>query len=72
MMVYFPEQRLLYGSDAFQKDSDGTYYLPQTVSEVVTAAGREHLAVERFFMMHVAPTPWDELQGVLDKVTGQK
>lgn len=68
MMVYFPEQRLLYGSDAFQKDpGDGTYYTPQTVSEVVAAAARERLAVERFFMMHVAPTPWSELQGVLDK-----
>jgi hypothetical protein len=72
MMVYFPEQRLLYGSDAFQKDSDGTYFLPQTVSEEVAAVVREHLVVERFFMMHVAPTPWSELQGVLDKATGRK
>jgi hypothetical protein len=72
MMVYLPEQRLLYGSDAFQKDPDGTYYLPQTVSEVVAAVARENLAVDRFFMMHVAPTPWSELQGVLEKAAGQK
>jgi len=60
MMVYFPEHKLLYGSDPFQKQEDGTFFYPQTVYELQSAVEREHLAVERFFMMHVGPTPWPE------------
>jgi hypothetical protein len=61
MMVYFPEHRLLYGSDAFQKQSDGSYFYPQTVWEVIHAVEREKLPVDTFFMMHMGPTPWSEL-----------
>lgn len=71
MMVYFPELRLLYGSDPFQKNGDqapgtggGTYTYPQTVSELRDAVAREHLPVERFFMMHIGPTSWSELQDI--------
>ena len=60
MMVYFPALKLLYGSDAFQQLPDGNWFYPQTVWEVTSAAGREHLTVDRFFMMHVGPTPWSE------------
>jgi glyoxylase-like metal-dependent hydrolase (beta-lactamase superfamily II) len=60
MMVYFPEHKLLYGSDVFQKLSDGKYFYDQTISEVVAAAEREHLAVETFFMMHMGLTPWQD------------
>lgn len=67
MMAYFPEHRLLYGSDPFQKISDTEYFTPQTVGEVVTAVEREHLVVDRFFMMHVDPTPWPELPEVLKR-----
>jgi glyoxylase-like metal-dependent hydrolase (beta-lactamase superfamily II) len=65
MMVYFPEHKLLYGSDAFQKLSDGKYFIPQTVSEVAVAVEREHLAVENFFMMHMGITPWQDALQVL-------
>jgi hypothetical protein len=67
MMVYFPEHRLLYGSDAFQKDST-TYYIPQTVTELIDAVKREHLSVDRYFMMHVEPSAWNDLAPVLEKV----
>jgi len=60
MMVYFPEHKLLYGSDVFQKLPDGKYFYDQTISEVVAAAEREHLAVETFFMMHMGLTPWQD------------
>jgi hypothetical protein len=63
MMAYFPQHRLLYGSDPFQKGKDG-YFGPQTVSELVQAVEREHLAVDRFFMMHMPPTPYAELASV--------
>jgi hypothetical protein len=61
LMAYFPGHRLLYGSDAFSPSSQGGYFHPQTVSEVVLAVQREHLAVDRFFMMHVKVAPYCEL-----------
>jgi hypothetical protein len=64
MMIYFPEHRLLYGSDSFQK-SGQSYFYPQTVWELFHAVEREKLAVDAFFMMHVAPTPWSELSKVI-------
>jgi len=60
MMVYFPEHKLLYGSDPFQQTEDGKFFYPQTVYELQSAVEREHLSVERFFMMHVGPNPWSE------------
>ena len=62
LMVYFPDHHLLYGSDPFQKLPDGSYFYPQTVTELMDAVTREHLTPERFFMMHVGPTPWPDLQ----------
>lgn len=59
MMVYFPEHKLLYGSDPFQ-ELDGTFFFPQTVSELENAVEREHLSVDRFFMMHIEVTPWSK------------
>ena len=67
LMVYFPGHRLLYGSDPFQKLDDGSYFHAQTVSEVVHAVKREHLSVEKFFMMHMGITPWGELPSVIEK-----
>ena len=58
MMVYFPEHKLLYGSDPFQQLDDGKLFYPQTVSELVSAVEREHLSVDRFFMMHIGPNSW--------------
>lgn len=65
MMAYFPQARLLYASDPFQRRADGSYFIPQTVSEVVAAVEREQIAVDRFFMMHVGPTAWSELSDAL-------
>jgi hypothetical protein len=62
MMVYFPEHKLLYGSDPFQKDPSGKYFYPQTVWEVQHAVEREKLQVDTFFMMHMGPTPWNDLE----------
>jgi len=67
MMVYFPEHKLLYGSDPFQKDGAGEYFYPQTVWEVKHAVEREKLQVDTFFMMHMGPTPWRDL----DKAAAQ-
>lgn len=59
MMVYFPEHQLLYGSDPFQ-ELDGKFFYPQTVYELQNAVEREHLSVDRFFMMHIGVNPWSK------------
>jgi hypothetical protein len=66
-MVYFPGHQLLYGSDPVQKLDDGSYFHAQTVSEVVHAVDREHLSVEKFFMMHMGITPWYELSKLIQE-----
>jgi hypothetical protein len=58
MMVYFPEYKLLYGSDPFQRRQDGSFFYPQTVTQLMDAVAREHLNVDRFFMMHIGPTAY--------------
>lgn len=70
MMVYFPEHRLLYGSDLFQKLDENTYFYPQTVGELLQAVEREHIAVEKFFMMHVGLTSWSEMSAAMEKAGG--
>lgn len=72
MMVYFPEYHLLYGSDPFQKMPDGSYFYPQTVTELTDAVTREHLAPQRFFMMHVGVTPWADLAKAIEAAKGQE
>jgi hypothetical protein len=71
LMVYFPEYHLLYGSDPFQQSSDGAYFYPQTVSEVIDAVTRAHINVDRFFMMHVGVTPWADLDKALAAARSQ-
>lgn len=65
MMVFFPQHRLLYGSDPFQQNDDGSFFYPQTVNELMEAVAREHLGIDQFFMMHIGPTPWNILPKVL-------
>jgi hypothetical protein len=43
MMVYCPERKSIYGSDAFQKSDDG-WAFPQTVSELVHAPHEHRIA----------------------------
>jgi hypothetical protein len=72
MMVWFPGRKLLYGSDPFQRNEAGDYTFPQTVDELRSAAAREHLHPEKFFMMHIEPTPWDDLTQVVTKAEARQ
>jgi hypothetical protein len=56
----FPEHHLLYGSDAFQTQGN-SYFFPQEITELLSAVEREHLQVDRFFMMHIGLRPWSDL-----------
>jgi endoglucanase Acf2 len=67
MMVYFPEHHLLYGSDPFQQTPDGSFFYPQTVTELMDAVERNHLDVQKFLMMHVGVTPWSDLAKAVEK-----
>jgi hypothetical protein len=71
MMVYFPEHHLLYGSDPFQKRADGSFFYPQTVTELMDAVTREKLDVNTFFMMHIGMTPWSDLAKAVQAATAQ-
>jgi hypothetical protein len=70
MIVYFPEHRLLYGSDAFQRQGD-TLFVPQTVSEVMDAVRKNNLNVEKFFMMHMELSDWAVLESDYSKAISQ-
>lgn len=67
MFVYFPQAKVLYTSDLFQKDLEGNYFLPQTLSEAVDVVKREKLDVEAVFGMHLAKTEWKDIVAAVDK-----
>jgi len=60
MMAYFPDHKLLYTSDLFTI-SNGSVFLPQTVSEAVDAVAREHLDVATAFGMHYDALEWSTI-----------
>lgn len=70
LMAYFPEHRLLYGADLIQRQRDGSFFMPQYLSEVVQAAEREGLAVDNAFAMHIGVTPWDEILDAIAEASG--
>ena len=62
IMVYAPEHQILYGSDLVQPQPDGTFFMPQYISELLDAARRENLKVEKVFAMHSEVLPWSNLE----------
>lgn len=67
MALWFPELKLLYCSDLFQRDQKGEFFLPQTVSEMVSVVEREKLEVRAAFAMHLPLTPWEEITAALNR-----
>lgn len=64
IMIYAPEHHLLYGSDLVQLQPDGTFFMPQYISELIDAAKRENLKVEKVFALHAEVLPWSSLEKV--------
>jgi hypothetical protein len=64
MAVYFPQHRILYGSDLVQWGRGGP---PEYVSELVDLAARERLNVETVFAMHADPSPWTRVTEAVRK-----
>lgn len=58
MAVWLPKERLLYTSDLVSKAQDGSWFTPQTRSELEEFVAREHLAPRAIFGMHYGVTTW--------------
>ncbi len=71
VMVYFPEHKLLYGSDLVQIMPDKSFFMPQYISELTEAAERENLTVEKVFAMHAAALPWTTLTSAVEKAKAE-
>lgn len=54
MMAWFPEHKLLYGSDLVQPN----LFFPQYVSEIIDAVERENLTPESIFNFHTGLMDW--------------
>src|SRR5262249_7906423 len=67
LMVYAPQRRLLYASDLVQPKPDGTFFMPQYLSELAEAAAREKLEVEKVFAMHSGVLGWSEIDQAIQK-----
>jgi hypothetical protein len=61
LMVYLPETKLLYGADLVQPQADGTFFMPQYLSELQAAVKREGLVVERVFAIHAPVIEWSKI-----------
>ncbi len=58
MAIYFPEHRLLYGSDLFQRFPNGTFTDKHAVKELIEVVNREKLDVTSVFMAHIGVMQW--------------
>jgi glyoxylase-like metal-dependent hydrolase (beta-lactamase superfamily II) len=72
MIAWFPGAHLLYSSDLIQRGSGGKgFFMPEMLLEVSAALEREHITgVDRVFGMHLAPTPWTEVQSAIAEAKG--
>jgi hypothetical protein len=61
MMIYFPEHKLLYGSDLIQQMRDGSFFMTQYLAELMQAVERENLSVSDVFAMHNLKIPYAEI-----------
>lgn len=61
LMAYFPEHRLLYGSDLVQHDQKDGFLMPIYLMDLAKAVTREGLQVDTVFAMHLGPTPWSQV-----------
>jgi hypothetical protein len=61
LMVYLPQHRILYGADLIQRMPDGSFFMPQYLSELADAVNREKLQVDTVFAMHYTAGTWREI-----------
>jgi hypothetical protein len=72
IMVYLPEHKLLYGSDLIQGPApDGSFFMPEYLSELMDAVKREGLNVNSAFAMHAGLTPWTKITEAVVKAASE-
>lgn len=64
-MVYFPEHKLLYGSDLVQRNSDGSFFQKAYLAELVAAIEKNRLEVNEVFAMHSGLIKLSEIREAL-------
>lgn len=69
VLAWLPGPRLLYTSDVVQPQSDGGFFNPVQLQELVQVVAREGLQPEAIFGMHVGLTPWTRITEALAKAT---
>ena len=60
MLVYVPEQRLLYASDVVLPDAFEPVFAAGDWEELARIVKRQGLAVERVFAEHLPATTWGD------------
>jgi len=72
LMVYMPEKKFLYASDLVIKQPDGTFFMPQYLTEVIDAARRENLSVDSVFAMHSENIKWNEVTAAVNQIVSAR
>jgi hypothetical protein len=72
IMIYFPEHKLLYGSDLAQARQDGSFAMPEYLVELSEAVKREKLNVSHLFAMHMAARPWTDIEAAVARASTSK
>ena len=62
---------LLYGADLIQRMPDGSFFMPQYLSELADAAHREKLQVNTVFAIHYEAGPWQEIIDAIAKASAK-
>jgi len=60
MLVYLPDQRLLYASDVVVPDAFEPVFAAGYWEELARVVKRDGLTVERLFAEHLPATPWGD------------
>ena len=66
MLAYFPQHKLLYGSDLVQPGRGG-FFSSQYLAETAAVVEGQHLTVEQVYAMHLPATPWNKVTQALEK-----
>jgi hypothetical protein len=66
LFVYLEDEKLLYGADLIQNIPNGSFFMPQYLTEVRNVIRRHELDVEKVYALHTLPIPWDSVENFLN------
>ncbi|MAL17539.1 MAG: hypothetical protein CL670_14885 [Balneola sp.] len=65
LFVYLKNEKLLYAADLIQKIPNGSFFMPQYLTEVKDVIERNQLNVETVYALHTPPIPWQSVETFL-------